>query len=249
MKQPNLLQKLNQIFDKKQKRQLVLLGFMIFIGGFLETLGVSTMIPVVTVLLTPEKVQEYIDKYEVLGNICTAFHITNVNQVAVSLLLFLMAVYVIKNLYLLFLVYRQNTFITQNRNNMISRVMAEFLNRPYEQYLGADIPTVFRITDSDIPQTFSLMLAVLSLASEVVVSCLIFLVLLIQNVKMTLFVMFVFGVLTLVIVKVLKPRLNRIGAKNQGNSVQNCQVAYSGNLRFEGCKGPEQGRILCKKLL
>ena len=215
MKQPNLLQKINQIFDKKQKRQLVLLGFMIFIGGFLETLGVSTMIPVVTVLLTPEKVQEYIDKYEVLGNICTAFHITNVNQVAVSLLLFLMAVYVIKNLYLLFLVYRQNTFITQNRNNMISRVMAEFLNRPYEQYLGADIPTVFRITDSDIPQTFSLMLALLSLASEVVVSCLIFLVLLIQNVRMTLFVMLVFGVLTLVIVKVLKPRLNRIGAKNQ----------------------------------
>lgn len=215
MKQPNLLQKINQIFDKKQKRQLVLLGFMIFIGGFLETLGVSTMIPVVTVLLTPEKVQEYIDKYEVLGNICTVFHITSVNQVAVSLLLFLMAVYVIKNLYLLFLVYRQNTFITQNRNNMISRVMAEFLNRPYEQYLGADIPTVFRITDSDIPQTFALMLAVLSLASEVVVSCLIFLVLLIQNVKMTLFVMFVFGVLTLVIVKVLKPRLNRIGVKNQ----------------------------------
>lgn len=215
MKQPNLLQKINEIFDKKQKRQLVLLGFMIFIGGFLETLGVSTMIPVVTVLLTPEKVQEYIDKYDFLSKICTTLHITSVNQVAVSLLLLLMAVYVIKNVYLLFLVYRQNTFITQNRNNMISRVMAEFLNRPYEEYLGADIPTVFRITDSDIPQTFALMLALLSLASEVVVSCLIFLVLLIQNVQMTLFVILVFGVLTLVIVKVLKPRLNRIGARNQ----------------------------------
>ena len=215
MKQPGLLQKINQIFDKKQKHQLVLLGIMIFIGGFLETLGVSTMIPVVTVLLTPEKVQEYIDKYDFLNRICAALHITSVNQVAVSLLLLLMAVYVIKNVYLLFLVYRQNTFITRNRNNMISRVMAEFLNRPYEQYLGADIPTVFRITDSDIPQTFSLMLALLSLASEVVVSCLIFLVLLIQNVRMTLFVMLVFGVLTLVIVKVLKPRLNRIGARNQ----------------------------------
>lgn len=215
MKQPNLLQKINEIFDKKQKRQLVLLGFMIFIGGFLETLGVSTMIPVVTVLLTPEKVQEYIDQYDFLSKICTTLHITSVNQIAVSLLLLLMAVYVIKNVYLLFLVYRQNTFITQNRNNMISRVMAEFLNRPYEEYLGADIPTVFRITDSDIPQTFALMLALLSLASEVVVSCLIFLVLLIQNVQMTLFVMLVFGILTLVIVKVLKPRLNRIGAKNQ----------------------------------
>lgn len=215
MKQPNLLQKINAIFDKKQKRQLVILGMMIFIGGFLETLGVSAMIPVVTVLLTPDQIREYIDNYEVLQKLCAAFHITSVSQLTISLLLVLMAVYVIKNLYILFLTYKQNTFITRNRNNMISRVMAEFLNRPYEQYLGADIPTVFRITDSDIPQTFSLMLALLSLASEVVVSLLIFLVLLMQDVKMTLLVVLIFGVLTLLIVKLLKPRLNRIGAKNQ----------------------------------
>lgn len=215
MKRSGILKKINYIFDRKQKKQLVLLGFMIFIGGFLETLGVSTMIPVVTALLTPEKLQETVEKYDVLQKICKVMQITDVSRMTISLLLLLMAVYVIKNLYILFLTYKQNTFITQNRNNMISRVMAEFLNRPYEQYLGADIPTVFRITDSDIPQTFSLMLALLSLASEVVVSCLIFLVLLIQNVQMTLFIMLIFGALTLLIVKVLKPKLNQIGAKNQ----------------------------------
>lgn len=215
MKQPNLLQKINAIFDGKQKRQLVVLGVMIFIGGFLETLGVSAMIPVVTVLLTPEQIQGYIDRYEILQKVCDTLHITGVGQLTVSLLLLLMAVYVIKNLYILFLTYKQNTFITRNRNNMISRVMAEFLNRPYEKYLGADIPTVFRITDSDIPQTFSLMLALLSLASEVVVSFLIFLVLLLQDVKMTLLIVLIFGLLTLLIIKLFKPRLNRIGAKNQ----------------------------------
>lgn len=215
MKQPSLLQKINAIFDKKQKRQLVGLGMMIFIGGFLETLGVSAMIPVVTVLLTPQQIQDYIDRYAVLQQLCQMFRITSVSQLTISLLLLLMAVYVIKNLYILFLTYKQNTFITKNRNNMISRVMAEFLNRPYEQYLGADIPTVFRITDSDIPQTFSLMLAMLSLASEVVVSFLIFLVLLMQDVKMTLLIVLIFGLLTLLIVKLFKPRLNRIGAKNQ----------------------------------
>lgn len=215
MKQPNLLQKINAIFDRKQKRQLVVLGVMIFIGGFLETLGVSAMIPVVTVLLTPEQIQGYIDRYEILQKVCDTLHITGVGQLTVSLLLLLMAVYVIKNLYILFLTYKQNTFITRNRNNMISRVMAEFLNRPYEKYLGADIPTVFRITDSDIPQTFSLMLALLSLASEVVVSFLIFLVLLLQDVKMTLLIVLIFGLLTLLIIKLFKPRLNRIGAKNQ----------------------------------
>ncbi|EOS74297.1 hypothetical protein C819_03050 [Lachnospiraceae bacterium 10-1] len=215
MEKISLFGKIRSIFDRKQKLQLLMLGIMIFIGGILETLGVGAMMPVVTALLTPDKLQEYVDKYQFLGNICSALHIEDVGQMTMTLLIGLMAIYVIKNLYILLLTYKQNTFITQTRNKMISRVMAEFLNRPYEQYLGADIPTVFRITDSDIPQTFSLILAMLNLASEVVVSFLIFLVLLCINAAMTLFIIGVFGILTLFIFKVFKPKLNKIGGENQ----------------------------------
>ena len=215
MKKITLLGKVRAIFDRKQKWQLVGLGIMIFIGGLLETLGVSTMIPVVQALLAPDELMGYIDRIPVVKNLCDALSIKTVKQVTMALLYGMMAIYVIKNLYILLLTYMQNTFITKNRNRMISRVMAEFLNRPYEKYLGADIPTVFRITDSDIPQTFSLILAMLQLASEVVVSCLIFIVLLLNDPGMTLFIIAVFGLLTLFIVKVFKPRLNRIGARNQ----------------------------------
>lgn len=215
MKKITLLGKVRAIFDRKQKWQLVGLGIMIFIGGLLETLGVSAMIPVVQALLAPDELMGYIDRIPVVKNLCDALSITTVKQVTRALLYGMMAIYVIKNLYILLLTYMQNTFITKNRNRMISRVMAEFLNRPYEKYLGADIPTVFRITDSDIPQTFSLILAMLQLASEVVVSCLIFMVLLLNDPGMTLFIIAVFGLLTLFIVKVFKPRLNRIGARNQ----------------------------------
>lgn len=215
MKKVTLLGKVRSIFDRKQKWQLVGLGVMIFIGGLLETLGVSAMIPVVQALLAPEELVAYVQKYAVLQDLCDALHITTSGQITMALLYGMMAIYVIKNLYILLLTYTQNTFITKNRNRMISRVMAEFLNRPYEKYLGADIPTVFRITDSDIPQTFSLILAMLQLASEVVVSCLIFAVLLLSDVAMTLFILAVFGILTLFILKVFKPKLNQIGAKNQ----------------------------------
>ena len=215
MKKITLLGKVRAIFDRKQKWQLVGLGIMIFIGGLLETLGVSAMIPVVQALLAPDELMGYIDRIPVVKNLCDALSIKTVKQVTMALLYGMMAIYVIKNLYILLLTYMQNTFITKNRNRMISRVMAEFLNRPYEKYLGADIPTVFRITDSDIPQTFSLILAMLQLASEAVVSCLIFVVLLLNDPGMTLFIIAVFGLLTLFIVKVYKPRLNRIGARNQ----------------------------------
>lgn len=215
MKKTGLFKKISYIFDRKQKLQLAGLGVMIFIGGLLETLGVGAMIPVVNVLLAPEGLLEFINKYNILRKLCEIFHIETVNQLTMALLFGMMAIYIIKNLYILFLTYKQNAFITQNRNRMISRVMAEFLNRPYEMYLGADIPTVFRITDGDIPQTFSLILAMLQLASEVVVSLLIFMVMLLSNVALTLFVIVVFGLMTLFIVKVFKPRLNRIGARNQ----------------------------------
>lgn len=215
MKKITLLGKVRAIFDRKQKWQLVGLGIMIFIGGLLETLGVSAMIPVVQALLAPDELMGYIDRIPVVKNLCDALSITTVKQVTMALLYGMMAIYVIKNLYILLLTYMQNTFITKNRNRMISRVMAEFLNRPYEKYLGADIPTVFRITDSDIPQTFSLILAMLQLASEAVVTCLIFMVLLLNDPRMTVFIIVVFGLLTLFIVKVFKPRLNRIGARNQ----------------------------------
>ncbi len=211
----SMLKKIRCIFDRKQKFQLLLLGIMIFIGGFLETLGVGAMMPVVMVLITPETLLAYIQKYDFLQKICNFFHIQNVSQITIALLFALMAVYVIKNLYILLLTYKQNAFIDQNRNRMISRVMAEFLNRPYEQYLGADIPTVFRITDNDIPHAFSLMLSLIQLASEVVVSGLIFVMMLILDAEMTLFVIVLFGVLTLLIIKVFKPRLNKIGSKNQ----------------------------------
>lgn len=210
-----MLQKINYILDKKQKMMFALLGVMIFIGGLLETLGVGTMIPVVTVLLEPGKLQDTINENATLHKICDFFNATDVSRLTNILLIALIIVFVVKNLYFVLQVYVMNTFVCFNRNKMIARVLAVFLNRPYEDYLGADIPTVFRLTDSDIPQTYALITSLLSLTSEVVVSVSIFVFLLLQDVKMTLFVVLVFGILTLFVTKVFKPRLGRIGAENQ----------------------------------
>lgn len=211
----NLLKKINYIFDKKQKGQLVLLAVLILIGGVVETLGVSMMIPVISVILKPESLHRQIDKYPVLKNIIEGLGLDSDLKLASALLIILIFLFIFKNLYLLFLVYKQNTFISHARNDMISRVMREFLNRPYEDYLGADIPTVFRITDSDIPKTFTLMLSILSLTTEMVVSICLGIVLLFVNWQMTALILIVLVVLTLIITKILKPRLNVIGRRNQ----------------------------------
>lgn len=210
-----LFKKLNYIFDKKQRGQIVILAVLILIGGVVETLGVSMMIPAISVILNPEALYRQIDKFPALRNIVDGLGLNSDLKMASALIILLIFLFIFKNLYLLFLVYKQNTFISRARNDMISRVMREFLNRPYEDYLGADIPTVFRITDSDIPKTFTLMLSLLSLATEMVVSICLGIVLLFVNWQMTALILLVLVILTLIITKVLKPRLNTIGRKNQ----------------------------------
>ncbi len=214
-KKVSFFAKINYIFDKKQKEQLVLLAVLILIGGVFETLGVSMMVPVVSIILDPAALRKYIGKYAILQNIVDGLGLSDDIKLAAALLIMMIVIFIVKNVYLLFLVRKQNTFIAHARNDMISRVMREFLNRPYEDYLGADIPTVFRITDSDIPRTFSLMLSLLSLCTELIVSLFLGIVLLKVNWQMTMLMIVVLIIMTIISTKVLKPRLNDIGKRNQ----------------------------------
>jgi len=54
-----------------------------------------------------------------------------------------------------------------------------------------------------------------SLVASAIGFLIVFLVLIFQDVKMTVFIILVFGIMTLFILKVFKPKLNKIGAKNQ----------------------------------
>lgn len=215
-KKTSLFQKLNYIFDKKQKGSFVVLAVMILIGGVFETLGVSMLIPAVNAIMQPDLVREKIEKFPALSHFLTQNLQLNTDaKLLCALFGFLIGLYVVKNLYLLLLAYKQNRFIARARNDMISRVMREFLNRPYEEYLGADIPTVFRITDGDIPHTFSLVLALLQLMTECVVSLFLVIYLIRVNWQMTLLLMLVLALLTLWNARVLKKKLNAIGKRNQ----------------------------------
>ncbi len=209
--QVGLLKKIAYLFDRKQLWQLGGLAVLILIGGVLETLGVSMMLPVAEAVMAPDKVMEN----ELVGKITVLLGITSSRSLIVWMLGALIAIFIFKNAYLLFLTFVQNTFVTRNRNRMISRVMREFLNRPYEDYLGADIPTVFRLTDSDIPNAFQLVLVMIQMTTEIVVAVSICIVLMWMSPLISIGCGVLFLGMTLIITRVLKPRLNAIGRKNQ----------------------------------
>ena len=111
----DIFKKLNYILDKKQKRHIGILAVMIFVGGILETLSVSAMLPVVAVIITPESIMEI----EIVRGIMDILDLKDSKGLTIALLLLMIVMYVIKNVYLLFLVNEQTRFITNNRNKLI----------------------------------------------------------------------------------------------------------------------------------
>ncbi len=206
----DIIKELRHILDKHQKREIVVLGIMIFLGGIVETLSVSGLIPIIAIILIPEKFMEY----EIAQKAVKFLGIEDISGLIFPMLFGLMALYVLKNLYLLWLARNQEKFIADNRNIMISKVLRRFLYRPYEFYLDADIPTVFRITDSDIPQTFSMILAILKMSSEVIVAVFLSIMLFVSDWKLTSYLVGVCLVLTFVLTKVIKPQMSKMGEKN-----------------------------------
>ena len=207
----DIVKKLRYILDRKQKINICFLGVMIFIGGLLETLSVSAILPVVWVMIDPVQAQE--NRY--MKMIMRFTGVEDVSSLIVPLLGLLILMYVLKNSFLLLLASEQNRFIAYNRNKLISQVLREFLNRPYEFYLDADIPTVFRLTDSDIPNVFNILMALISLVSEVIVFALLCGVLLVTDWKLVIFLLVIFGLISLLMLKIIKPRMSSLGAKNQ----------------------------------
>lgn len=206
----DMIRKMRYILDRRQKMQICFLGMLIFVGGLLETVSVSGLLPVVWVIIDPAKAQE--NKYVRL--LMEVLHTDSIEGFIVPLLTAMILLYTLKNAFLLLLANEQNKFIAHNRNKLISQVLREFLNRPYEFYLDADIPTVFRLTDSDIPNVFNILMAMISLVSEAVVFALLCVVMVATDWKLLVFLVVVFGCLSVLILKVMKPRLSRLGEKN-----------------------------------
>ena len=195
------------VLNKQQTIKLIGLGFMILIGGILETLGVGSVLPLVQTIVNADAMKQ--NKWVI--RIMSFFNISDMTHFTILLLITVILVFAIKNAFLLLLSYIQAKYVNDNQQKVGSYMLEEYLNRPYEFYLNADIPTIFRILDGDIPSVFTLLMSMISMVTEIVVTVCLFVVVFLIDYKMTLFMMSMLLIMTLIITKVLKPRLNKLG--------------------------------------
>lgn len=206
-----ILKKMNRLLDAKQKRLMVLIVFLMLIGGILESLSISVVIPVIEVLLDPEAIVN--NKY--MAWLYNALHLQSNTQFTIVMMLALIGAFVLKNLFLFFQNVVQLRFVYTNQFATSRKMMINFMNRPYEYYLNADTAVIQRSITSDVNNMYGLILSLLQLVSEAVVFACLVAVLLAVDAQMILTIAALLIVVLLLIKVVIKPIMVKAGQENQ----------------------------------
>lgn len=206
-----IFKKLMVLLDGKQKRQMIGIIVLMLIGGILESLGISLIVPVMTIVIDPGAIQSK----PYLAACYSFFNCQSTTQFAMIIMLALILVFVIKNIFLYFLNVAQLHFVYTNQFATSQRMMINFMKRPYEYYLNADTSVIQRNITSDVNNMYGLILSLLQLISEIIVFVCLVAILFIQDARMTLFIAALLISVLLIVKLVIKPVMVKAGKDNQ----------------------------------
>lgn len=205
------LKKINRLMDKKQKRQMSFLIFLMLIGAFLETMSVSLIIPVVTAVIQPD----VLDRYKIVRDVCDALGIKDTITFTVVSMVSLIVVFIAKDAFLFWQYKRMYHFVYTNQFQTAERLLRSYVNKNYEYFLNAETSVIQRSITADINNMYTLILAVLQLASECIVFISLGIVLFVMDPKMTLTLVVLLIITLFVIKSIIKPIMNKTGKANQ----------------------------------
>lgn len=129
-----------------ERRSAFVLLCLMFVGMVVETLGVGVVIPALG-LLTHDAAAS---KYPVLQSVLQALGNPNQQTLIICGMLFLVGVYLIKTLFLAFLVWRQTCFVYGVQAELSRRLFKVYLQQPYTFHLQRNSAQLIRNVFSEV---------------------------------------------------------------------------------------------------
>lgn len=211
-----MIKKINYVLNKKQKWNLFILLIVIFVGAFVELLGVSAILPIIDVALDPTAINN--KWYLIL--IRDATGIQDTGQMLVFLAAILIIIYILKNIYVLMMYSFQYKFIFNNQQRLSVKMMKSYMQQDYLFHVSKNVAEFQRNITNDVNGFFTVALNVLQFLAEFSVSVSLVIFLLLQDWVSTIVVaslMFIFmGFFTVFFKKVLVKK----GEENRQINVQ-----------------------------
>lgn len=224
-----MLQKLNYLLSRKDKRNLIFIFVVILISALLDLVGVSTILPVVSIITQGK---EAIDGNFLLKTINNIFSLNyDVKSIGVIVLCFMVVLFLFKALYNIFSTYIINRFTMNYSRNLTKKLMEAYLMFPYEYHLDTNSSTLIRKSTYDVDLFTDAITEILNFAVKMLSALGIVIYLFITNWMVALIVGAMLCLFSVIVLLIIKPKTKKIGKELQfyhSNNYKHLSQAFNG---------------------
>lgn len=224
-----VLQKLNTILNKSQKRYGVVILIFSFMGAILETLGVSVIAPLVTVLLTPEELMS--SEYVIL--ICSIFHISEYEKMVFLIGGGIILIYIIKNLFFILLSWVRAKYACKIQRELSVEMMVSYMKRGYTFFTRHNTGELINGVATDVGSVYLIVSNGLKIIVDIMTIALICIFMIMKDVELAVTVVLLALACLTLIIKVFRKSMIKSGEMYRKYNARSHQALLHA---FEGIK-------------
>lgn len=206
-----LMKRLFYLFPTKQRWQFVGLFVLQLFETFLDFFGISLILPFVNVLINSEAMRNAA-WYGLVSRLIGA---DDTASVLLFITILMIAVYIIKNLFILFLINLRVRFIGTNKIKMGTRMITCYLHKPYTFHLQRNTAEIVRNISGDVGGSFGVVSSIFALISDVLIVVALVVYLLAVDFVMTIGVLIALAICSAVYFLIVRKKVRTIGAENR----------------------------------
>ena len=149
----DLLSKIFDILNRKQRYLTFLVFFLTLIGALLEVIGVSAVLPLIQAMIYPDQLREN----ALVKKLIAIFHIGGNTQLLLLISFGVVGVYLIKNGYLIFLSYVRIKYSTAIQRELGIRIMNIYMKQGYPFFIKSNTNDLYRGITGDVAGIYNIL--------------------------------------------------------------------------------------------
>ena len=218
------LKKINFLITKRQRKGLVILTLLLFVGMILEVFGLGILIPALSIILEPEMVEKTPLIYSI-RNYFSEFS----NQNFIFLFLgTIVIVYFVKSLFIIFLTFKQNRFFTNITAYTSNNLFSIYLSQPYKFHLNRNASELIKNIQIEINHYYIFLLSLITILIEGGFIFSVLLTLIYIEPFGAIFIGLFYGLLSVIFLQFTKRKLKAWGSLREDFDGQVSKIALEG---------------------
>lgn len=155
-----ILTEILYIMNKQQKAHCILVLIVTLIGSLLECVGVSAIVPLVSVIQNPEAMStKYLSSISFLSDM-------NYTQTVLFIGVLVIILYVVKNSFFIFLSWVRIKFSCKIQREMSVKILTSYLSRGYQFFLNTNYGELSRGVSGDTSSVYNVLISSFRIISD-----------------------------------------------------------------------------------